>query len=252
MLLALACLPATACGPGSHGGGEDEDAAAEGTGPAAEVMVSAPGAAELAWGDTAREVRGLWVRLAEAPTLAPCGTDVVLPVADGEAADSLARAVGLAGRGAGEATLVRIRARLAEEPGGRVLRVETVLDVGTEATCPEAPAPPPLEETAWQLTGLPRPDDVVVGLGAWMRLREEGTVLEGFTGCRELTGRYEWEGTRLRFRSLERSAGACPAAALHAELVEALARAGSYRLRADTLELLGESGAVATFRAPGG
>lgn len=191
----------------------------------------------------------------------PCGTDRVLTVAAGGGAEALRRRVLLDGAGEDGATRVTVRAWIVEAGGtggdaspvpgaSGTLRIQEVVAVARVSDCPEAPAAHPLEGTAWQLVGLPAPDPGVQGAGAWLRLRPEPAVVEGSTGCRELTGRYDWTVTRLRFSRLDASPAMCPESALHADFLAALGRTGSYQVRGDTLELLGEAGVVATFVAP--
>lgn len=197
---------------------------------------------------------GLWLAREGGSVLLPCGGDRVLGVAGGPGG-VLERTVRLERPGSDGPVLVTVRGRVAAATAADVgldsLEVVEVLRVHDASACPDEALDRALEGTAWQLAGLPRPDPSVSGGGAWLRLREDEGFVEGHTGCRPLSGRFAWTVSRLRFQGLAPSAGACPGDALHAGFLEALARTGSYRIRGDTLELLGEAGPVATFRAPG-
>lgn len=246
----LAGLLAMACGSGeSDGTGAPErDGAAEG--PSSAEPVAGPAAApERVLG--AGPHTGLFVRLAGGPAFTPCGTDQVLPLVDDATATEVTRRIRLERPAEEGPVLVTLRlAGRGATDATDSLRVTELVALHPAASCPEAPAQRPLEGTAWQLSGLPEPDAAVRAAGAWLRLREDVGFIEGSTGCRPLAGRYDWTVTRLRFSGLERAAGACQAAALHAAFLDALARVESYRIHGDTLRLLAEEGAVATFRAP--
>ena len=126
------------------------------------------------------------------------------------------------------------------------LAVDSVIRVEAGVDCPGVPVAAPLEGTAWQLEGLPQTDAGVAASGVWMRLDGNGRA-EGFTGCRDLSARYDWRGTALSFSSIDATVGMCEAAEVHAVFLDALQRTGSYRFRAGGLELLDEAGPVARF-----
>jgi heat shock protein HslJ len=174
----------------------------------------------------------------------------------GGAAAELERRALLERSGEGTPVPVSVQGRIvrAADPGGAVadtLVVDSVLDVGDASRCPGLRVDRPLEETAWQLSGFPEPTSEVETAGAWLRMRGETGRIEGSTGCVELSGRFDREVTRLRFGGLNAGPGTCPQAWIHEDLLEALRLTGSYRIRGDTLQLLGEDGPLATFRAPG-
>jgi heat shock protein HslJ len=185
--------------------------------------------------------------------LAPCGEARVLEVGAAEG-DELGRTVRLARPGVEPPVRVTVLGRVEPAPdsaGTPAFRLVEVVEVHDSSACPGEGVDRPLTGPAWQLTGLPDRRDAVVAAGAWLRLREEPPVVEGFTGCAPLSGRYDWEVTRLRFGGLDAAPATCPAAPVHEAFLEALAATGSYRIRGDTLELLGEAGPVAGFRAAG-
>lgn len=214
-----------------------------------------------------RLLTGLYIWLADAPAFTPCGAvDLVTDIV-GAAADSLDRAYRVVRPTPGDAVLVSVLGRLAPspaDPGGRShpgsshatetgdrstgvrLVVDSVVAVEDGGTCPDQLAAPPLEGTAWQLVGLPDPDPALGAAGTWMRLEDDGSV-SGYTGCRELTGRYTWTGARLNFSALDTQVAMCGAADVHDRFLGALASTGSYRYRAGGLDLLDEHGVVARF-----
>ncbi len=201
-------------------------------------------------------ITGLYVILAEGAAFTPCERPVVIPVAPGGRSEELRQRYLLEGGGGTEPALATVRAHVegASASGGSSARgarlvVDSVLTVGVEPVCPGERLSEPLEGTAWQLTGLPAPDPAFAAVGAWIRLGDDGGV-SGYTGCRDLVGRYEWAGTRLRFYGLDGQVGMCEHADAHAAFLAALGRVGSYRFRPSVLELMGEAGAVATLSPP--
>ena len=116
------------------------------------------------------------------------------------------------------------------------------------AASPEAP----LEGTEWRLVEMPGAPDPPAGARATLLLEHGGGTVRGSTGCNSFDGAWEIAGTRLSLGLGALGTAACPEALarLEADYLEALRRAGSYRLRGDTLELLGAEGVVARFRAP--
>jgi len=207
--------------------------------------------------DSPFELAGLYVYLADAPSFSPCGTDAVLPVWQDSASLELERgylALGGARRPAGAPARVRVLGRVQERPAMEGpprphLVVDSVLELAAEGVCPEGRRAAPLVGTDWRLVGTPAPAAGTEERGAWLLLEDDPERVRGHTGCRPFGGRYAWTGTRLRFQALTASPGDCPGEALHRAVLEGLAAAGSYRIRGDTLELLGEPGPVLTLAA---
>jgi len=116
----------------------------------------------------------------------------------------------------------------------------------------EAPPEAPLEGTEWRLVALPGAPDPPPGAHATLVLEREGGLLHGSTGCGGFDGSWEIAGTRLTLGLGAVGGRRCGPvlARLETDYLEALRRSGSFRLRGDTLELLGAEGVVARFGAP--
>jgi heat shock protein HslJ len=131
---------------------------------------------------------------------------------------------------------------------------------GADTSAVEIPtAPPgdvfpeaPLEGTEWRLVALPGAPDPPPGALATLVLEHEGGIVRGSTGCNGFDGSWKIAGTRvtLGLGALGTTPCGPELGRLETDYVEALRRAGSYRLRGDTLELLGAQGVVARFEAP--
>jgi len=235
--------PAPANGPEEADGGSDPPGSS-----AREGLAVGP----------ARELSGLYVHLAGEPSFSPCGTDEVVGVRRDSVAASLERDYLATRSEPGTPMRVRLLGHIeeagADEGGeGLRLRVDSVLGMDADETCPGALVASPLLVTDWRVVaaravGGPASRETEAR-GAWMVLSRDPDRLRGHTGCRAFGGRYDWTGTRLRFQALTSSPGDCPGDELHRAVLEGLAAAGSYRIRGDTLELLGEAGAVLTLAA---
>ena len=241
---------AAACGDGAPANEPEEAGGA--SDPLGESVPDAPVAGP------AGELSGLYVHLAGAPGFSPCGTEEVVPVRRDSVAASLERDYLATRSGPGAPMRVRLLGHIeeagADEGGeGLRLRVDSVLGMDADGTCPGALVASPLLDTDWRIVWAPAAGDLAAGeveaRGGWMRLSEDPGGVGGHTGCRAFGGRYDWTGTRLRFQALTSSPGDCPGDELHRAVLEGLAAAGSYRIRGDTLELLGEAGAVLTLAA---
>jgi len=117
--------------------------------------------------------------------------------------------------------------------------------VSSPDTLPPGGALHPLEGTEWivvELPGAPPPPP-----GA------RGSVLRGSTGCNTFDGSWEVAGTRLTLGLTSITDRRCDGGLtrLETDYLEALRRTGSFRLRGDVLELLGESGVVARLEPRG-
>jgi heat shock protein HslJ len=143
----------------------------------------------------------------------------------------------------------RIELRPVAEGGGlrRVVVVEQFDGAWPRETCGARGVASELEASRWVPTRIAgRP----VGLGAGGReafivLQPEGHRVTGFSGCNQLVGRYEIEGTSLRFSGVAKTGKAClQGMETEAAFTSALERTRSFRLYSQHLELLDGSGAV--------
>ena len=99
------------------------------------------------------------------------------------------------------------------------------------------------------LVSVPGGGEVPSGSDASLLLHPEERAATGSTGCNRFTGSYTLNGGRLSLGMTATTRMACPPPlmALEADYLEALRLTGSFRILGDTLELLGEAGAVARF-----
>ncbi len=111
----------------------------------------------------------------------------------------------------------------------------------------------PLEDTEWVLVALPGAPGPPPGAHATLVLDRDGSLLHGSTGCNDFDGSWEIAGTRLTLGVTGITGRGCDAelTRLQTDYIEALRRAGSFRLLGDVLELLGEAGVVARFEPRG-
>lgn len=125
--------------------------------------------------------------------------------------------------------------------------------VSSPDTPPPAGALHPLEETEWIVVELPGAPPPPPGARAMLVLDREGSVLRGSTGCNTFDGSWEVAGTRLTLGLTSITDRRCDGGLtrLETDYLEALRRTGSFRLRGDVLELLGESGVVARLEPRG-
>jgi len=76
-----------------------------------------------------------------------------------------------------------------------------------------------------------------------VHLRFAADRVSGFTGCNSLTGGYERDGERLRFKPMAMTRMAClPAGDLEVRFVSAVNATASHRISGRTLELLDAQG----------
>lgn len=242
-----------ACGAAEQHGDPGEAGAA---GPVETVPHGepAPDAAVLpgmSWPGDEVAVPGLYLAPGGTGLFTPCGGSGVLPVVpDSVGVDLLGRWTAAVPDGAAPARVVVFGSTMVQEGGaGTRLRVDSFAAFTPRAGCGSERVGPGLTDARWWLDEVDGVERSVAEAGAWLSLDRETGALRGYTGCRDLSGRFHWEGTRLRFSALPGEHAMCEAADVHAAFLDALRRSGSYRLGAARLELLGEDGTVATLRA---
>ena len=182
-----------------------------------------------------------------------CQTGLELLVAEEGDAKALEQAASRALEDERPSVLVtfegRIELRPVAEGGGlrRVVVVEQFHGAWPRETCGARGVVSDLEGTRWVPTRIAG-QHVEVGAGgreAALVLRPEGHLLTGFSGCNQLVGRYEVEGSSLRFSGVAKTGKAClQGMDVEAAFTSALERTRSYRLYSQHLELLDEEGEV--------
>ena len=243
-LLVVACGGSDDASPGSSA---EEAPAAAGTPEASPAM--APPATDSG------TFAGMMVYLADAPSFTPCeGGSAPVTLAMEGAYLELERAYLGARTAAGEPIHVTVRGTLESREGMEgglrpTLVVTEVLAVTPGAGCGEARVDLPLEGMTWRLVSLPGGEPVPPGSDASLLLDPEERAATGSTGCNRFTGSYTLNGGRLSLGMTATTRMACPPplVALESDYLEALRLTGSFRVLGDTLELLGENGAVARF-----
>lgn len=108
-----------------------------------------------------------------------------------------------------------------------------------------------LVETYWMLISLEGEDlqGPIDTKTAYIRFREDGNEVNGFTGCNKFFGKYEMNGDSIRLSDLGSTKMACPAMEQENKLMGILARVDSYSISDYLLTLYGGGKAIATFRA---
>lgn len=110
-----------------------------------------------------------------------------------------------------------------------------------------------LTGTEWRLVQLDGgTTDVGAGASApTLLLTATDTRVSGFAGCNRLMGSYELTGARLRFSQLATTRMFCANTMdLEQRYLAALEATRTYRLTGRELDLTGDRGVVARFRAP--
>jgi heat shock protein HslJ len=108
----------------------------------------------------------------------------------------------------------------------------------------------PLEGTEWVLESI-FGQPVPVGSQATLSFDREVERVDGHTGCNAFTGVYELMGTRLQLSGFGLTRLACPSGfdRVEVDLLEAFRTTGSFRVGRDVLELMSETGSVASYIA---
>jgi heat shock protein HslJ len=198
----------------------------------------------------------MYLYLADAARFSDCATGISYPVAQEGAAATLERAYLDARGGPGEPVFVTIRGRVATRPGMEggpedAVVIDSVESVSPDRGCGGNVPDRPLEDTQWVLTEVVAAPPIPGGARAMLRIDPEQQHISGSTGCNAYSGTYRLAGGQLdiALTGVTRRGCAPALARLEADFLEALRVTGSYRVRGDTLELLGEAGVVARFAA---
>lgn len=238
--LLAGCAPESSPSPGESGGEHE----------AAEAVLEAPPVEDV------QSLEGMMTYMADAARFTECRTGLDFAVAMEGAYLAMERAYLDARSAPGDPLLVSVRGRLALHPGMEGDPVRTLFVDGFEGAfpgvgCGGAEADLPLEGTEWVLTEVVGGVTVPEGADASLVLASMEGRAAGSSGCNRFIGTYDLAGGRITFgmEALTRRACSGPLMDLERDYMEALRLTGSYRLVGATLELLGESGPVARFRA---
>ncbi|MDP2955372.1 MAG: META domain-containing protein [Longimicrobiales bacterium] len=212
-----------------------------------------PPAADLV--EDEQRLQGMMTYMAAAARFTECGSGSSFAIAQEGEYLALERAY-LADRSSpGEPLLVTVRGRLTLRPGMDGGEVPSLVVAAFERTAPGAGCGEPvtdwpLEDTEWvlaELEGEVPPE----GARATLLLDRGALRATGSGACNEFTGSYDLTGGRLTFGTMASTRRACfgPLMAFEGRYLQALGRVGGYRLVGAGLELLGEAGTAARFRA---
>lgn len=253
MVLAVTLTALGACGrhagSGTAGAVSDTSGVAGGAGAAAGV---APVSGILT---------GLYVDVGNRPLFTECGSSRTWHVMPGKVAQSLDEAYLTVRAHPGDAARVTLVAhstpQSARDDGGAGLVVDSVVLLTEAAACPGQEVAAPLTGTTWQALEIGGKPAGAGGGVLTLRLDSDTNALHAAATCRTLTGTFRRVGTQLTFAGIVSQNERCPAAAageaasLEATVLELLRTTGSYQIRGDTLDLMGETGVLARFTAAG-
>lgn len=204
-----------------------------------------------------RTMVGMYSYMADAGNFAECPAGRSLPVAHEGDNAALERAYLGARQEPGEPVLVTLEGRIDQRPrmegdGTReFLIVDRFLKVWPGESCEKATVKTPLVNTHWRLVELNgRPvethrDQREVHL----RLRPDAHQAMGFAGCNRFKGSYVTDGQTLHFKQVASTMMACPYLDEEQAYLAALEAVTGYEILGETLDLSGEDGVVARFKA---
>lgn len=148
----------------------------------------------------------------------------------------------------------RVEARADAKSGetSEYLVVERFERVWPQESCEKLGVNTPLDNTYWrlaELNGAPITPQEGQQRETHIILRIDGQV-GGFGGCNHLTGRYERDGSLVRFVDLGSTLMACPYSDEEAAFMSALQRVTSFRILGESLDLRNDEGqSIALLRA---
>lgn len=200
-------------------------------------------------------LRGMYLYVADAPTLTECLTGKRWPVLiEGEHL-ALERAYMAQRSHPGQSVMAVLTASFVwrePEPNLRpreMLRVEAFERLWPGETCAaEAPATAALLNTRWRVVEIEgqRVRFAEGGREPYLQLSKEGDRVRGFGGCNAINGGFEQGSDGFRFIRLASTRKACPSNVLaqEASLLAALEATASRRIVGDTLQLRDDRGTV--------
>jgi uncharacterized lipoprotein YbaY/heat shock protein HslJ len=210
--------------------------------------MSVPGAATMV---------GTFAYMADAGLFSFCDTGARFPVKQQGDNAALERAYGGVPHEPGAPVVVTIYGRLepslpmeGKTPQDHVI-VDRFLQIWPGETCAKVGVETSLSNTYWKLVEL---DGRAVVTHEDQRevhllLHAGDRRVSGFAGCNSITGGYRQAGPNLRFDQLATTLMACPYSEEEGAFTQALGRVTSYQILGESLDLRGESGSIARFRA---
>jgi heat shock protein HslJ len=190
-------------------------------------------------------------------TFVHCATRAPYPIAREGAFDELDRAVANVPNPEGTPVIVTLMGRLQPLPivEGRPPRDQMIVDrllrVWPDESCQKIDVKTPLQNTYWKLVELkgasvtPHEDQKEV----YLTLRMEGDTVDGFAGCNGFSGRFERNGSLLRFVALKSTLMACPYLEEEQAFFKVLESVTSYQILGESLDLRDDVGSLARCRA---
>jgi copper homeostasis protein (lipoprotein) len=206
---------------------------------------------------TSSRMLGMFEYMADAGSFTRCGTHTRIPVAHEGDNAALERAYTTAAKAPPELVLVILEGHVAERPavegdGTRVcLIVDRFLNVWPGETCEKAGVETPLTNTYWKLVSL-NGDAVETHPGqreVHLLLETDESKVRGFAGCNNFFGGYTVEGEDLRFEQVASTMMACPHLDEETTFLQALEKVTAYEILGESLELCGDDGMRARFKA---
>ena len=203
---------------------------------------------------TDRAVTGMFIYMADAPTITLCGEGGRLPVAMDADYRALEAAYLKARRQPGEPLLVSLEGRIAARPSAEPaqpprphLVVERFIGVWPSGTCGNPLADSALRNTYWKLVRLGAAPVQVVE-----KQREPHLIfaaselrLSGHGGCNRVTGSFEVDGDRLKIGPMATTRMACPVGMEQEQrFLRAVQTVETFRIRGSHLEMMDATGAV--------
>ena len=200
---------------------------------------------------------GMFQYMADAPNFTDCTTGKRFPVAMADDYLALEGAYLGARHEPGELLLVTFNGRIEARPAveGDQLRDFVIVtrfeQVWPGEVCEKATVKTSLKNTYWKLAELGgnKVDAHADQREVHIVLRPDNTRITGFTGCNELVGNYYTEADGLNLRLKVPPVEACPYLDDETEFVHALQRVTRFRIHGESMDLLGDGGVLARFKA---
>ncbi len=200
---------------------------------------------------------GTYFEAGDSALFTHCATRAQYPLAREGALDALRRSVAHAPHDPTQPIVVSLVGRLQPLPVREgvpprdQLIVDRLLRVWPDEICDKVGVDTSLDNTYWKLVEL-NGAPVATHEGqheVHVILRAHDRSVGGFGGCSQLSGRWEREGTRLRFTGLGSTPTPCPHSDEEAAFTKALDTVTEYQILGESLDLRSGTESVARLRA---